>query len=226
MNFEWLKWKLKILIYIVFLLKINIELTGQTDDREKYMYNLPTSTYQYSDTSSLEIILDANHFSVLPGTYELGSIWAVVEARSVIAKVLNPLGISAADITTPTYYKDDYGSYYNDSIIIRARTKTPDGTVIEMDPSEYLKLPQLISRLEQHFKYIVLDLPSLERSFKSAIKISGLADGAILVIEAERVRWEVAERTAAQLLKAEAKILGVVLNKRKYYIPKFIYKTL
>ena len=97
---------------------------------------------------------------------------------------------------------------------------------LDSDPCEFLTLPQLFDKLQQRFKYLVFDLPSLERSQKSALKISGIMDGVILVIEAERVRWEVAERAKRQLLNAEAKILGVVLNKRKYYIPKFLYKSL
>ena len=99
-------------------------------------------------------------------------------------------------------------------------------TRIDSGHIDFVNFPSLLSKLEKHFKYIIIDLPSFERSRKSVLEISRIVDGLILVIESERVRWEVAESMKTQLLKAEANILGVILNKRKYYIPKIIYKLL
>jgi len=97
---------------------------------------------------------------------------------------------------------------------------------LERDPSDYSGLADLLTQLESIFKYIILDIPSFEKSMRTAITVSGLADGVILVIESERVRWEVAQQTKAQLIRSKANILGAVLNKQKRYIPNFIYKML
>jgi Mrp family chromosome partitioning ATPase len=51
-------------------------------------------------------------------------------------------------------------------------------------------------------------------------------DAVILVIEAEKTRWEVARKAKEELEKAGATILGAVLNKRKYYIPRSIYRRM
>ena len=51
-------------------------------------------------------------------------------------------------------------------------------------------------------------------------------DGVVLVIEAGKTREQVAVRAKKELEEAGGKVLGVVLNKRKYHIPEWIYKRL
>lgn len=97
---------------------------------------------------------------------------------------------------------------------------------LEHDLSNYPGLEGVLKQLESHFKYIVLDVPSFEKSLNTAIMVSGMSDGVVLVIESERVRSEVAQQTKAQLTRCKANILGVVLNKQKRYIPNIIYKLL
>jgi capsular exopolysaccharide synthesis family protein len=97
---------------------------------------------------------------------------------------------------------------------------------MDIPPCDYPNMPHVLTRLEQHFKHIIIDLPSFERSTISVLNIAKLVDGIIYVIESEKVRWEVAQSTKNQLEKAGSNLLGVVLNKKKYYIPKWLYKTL
>jgi len=58
------------------------------------------------------------------------------------------------------------------------------------------------------------------------MQIADLMDGVILVVEAEKTRWEVASRAKEDLLQANSKILGVILNRRQFHIPEWLYKTL
>jgi Mrp family chromosome partitioning ATPase len=51
-------------------------------------------------------------------------------------------------------------------------------------------------------------------------------DGVVLVVHAEKTRWEVAQRVKEHLEMANTNILGVLLNKKKYVIPKFIYNRM
>ena len=51
-------------------------------------------------------------------------------------------------------------------------------------------------------------------------------DGVVIVIEAGKTREQVAVRAKKELEEAGGKVLGVVLNKRKFYIPEWIYKRL
>jgi protein-tyrosine kinase len=51
---------------------------------------------------------------------------------------------------------------------------------------------------------------------------AAMVGDAVLVVQAEKTRREVAERAKARLQKAGANILGVVLNDRRYHIPTWI----
>jgi len=48
-------------------------------------------------------------------------------------------------------------------------------------------------------------------------------DGVILVLECEGTRWEVAQHYETRLSAASATVVGTVMNKRKFYIPKSLY---
>jgi len=48
----------------------------------------------------------------------------------------------------------------------------------------------------------------------------------VLVIESGKTRRQVALRAKKELEEAGGMLLGVILNKRKYYIPNWIYKRL
>ena len=56
--------------------------------------------------------------------------------------------------------------------------------------------------------------------------MSKKVDGVILVVESGRTRRPTAIKAKKELEQAGAKIIGVILNRRKYYIPEWIYKRL
>jgi len=72
---------------------------------------------------------------------------------------------------------------------------------------------------------VVIDSPPLSAS-AAGLAFCRRADGVVLVLEAERTRGPVAEKAKEQIQKNGGNILGVVFNKRKFYIPKSIYKRL
>jgi capsular exopolysaccharide synthesis family protein len=77
----------------------------------------------------------------------------------------------------------------------------------------------------EKYDYVILDGPPIP-SFSEARVLCTKVDGVVLVIEAGKTREQVAVRAKKELEEAGGKILGVVLNKRKYYIPEWIYKRL
>ena len=83
----------------------------------------------------------------------------------------------------------------------------------------------LLEIVKDHFEFVVVDIPSL-RETKSAISHCGLCDGVVLVVESERLRWEVIKNHKDRLTEANSELLGVVLNKRRYPIPEWVYRTL
>lgn len=80
-------------------------------------------------------------------------------------------------------------------------------------------------RLAERAELIILDTPPVLSS-PLAQALAPTVDGVILVVEAERTRTEVALAAKQALAAAGANILGVVLNKRRYHVPKPLYDRL
>jgi Mrp family chromosome partitioning ATPase len=88
-----------------------------------------------------------------------------------------------------------------------------------------LQMDTFLKRLRQRFDLILIDSPPATTS-SDGLAISSKVDGIVLVVEAEKTRWPVTENVKERITKSGGNILGIVLNKRKYYIPEFIYKRL
>jgi Mrp family chromosome partitioning ATPase len=86
-------------------------------------------------------------------------------------------------------------------------------------------LPQLFNRLRNVFNVIILDCPPVLNA-AGYVSASALADSCLLVVEADRTRVPVVRRAMEEIEAAGGKLQGVVLNKRKHYIPSWIYRRL
>lgn len=86
-------------------------------------------------------------------------------------------------------------------------------------------LAAALPALKREYSHIIFDLPSVQEHSPAA-QIAALMDGVILVVEADSTRWEVVSRAKEDLLLANSKLLGVILNKRKMHIPEWLYKRL
>jgi Mrp family chromosome partitioning ATPase len=78
--------------------------------------------------------------------------------------------------------------------------------------------------LRERFELVVIDLP--QAVFSNGPSIASLVDGVVIVVEAEKTRWQVALSMKETIIKSGGKVLGVVFNKRRLYIPQFIYNRL
>jgi Mrp family chromosome partitioning ATPase len=77
--------------------------------------------------------------------------------------------------------------------------------------------------LRKEFDYTLVDAPPLSR-YADAVALGQLADGLVLVLEANSTRREVAQSVAANLQAAKVRVLGAVLNKRTFPIPEALYR--
>lgn len=84
--------------------------------------------------------------------------------------------------------------------------------------------PVLRSVLEA-FELVLIDLPSI-RENPSTFEICPMFDGIALIVEAERVHWQAGQRELVRLRQAGAHLLGAVLNKRRDYLPDWLYRIL
>ena len=87
------------------------------------------------------------------------------------------------------------------------------------------ELEALLEVLKRKYAVILVDLPPA-RENAYATRLAALCDATILVVEAEKHRWQPVERTKKDLENAGANLLGVVLNKRRYPIPAWLYRML
>ena len=79
--------------------------------------------------------------------------------------------------------------------------------------------------MREKFDYVILDAPPVN-SYAETKVMGKKVDGVVLVIESGRTRKQVAIRAKQEMEDAGAKVLGVILNRRKHYIPEWIYKRL
>jgi Mrp family chromosome partitioning ATPase len=73
--------------------------------------------------------------------------------------------------------------------------------------------------------WVMFDAPHIN-SYDDSIALAARVDGVIMVVEAEKTRWEVAEHAKQRVENSNGKILGVILNKRQSHIPDWLYKRL
>jgi len=82
-----------------------------------------------------------------------------------------------------------------------------------------------LEELEKKYDFILIDSTPAVLS-PDGIAISRFAHGVVLVMEAERTRRQVIENVKSKIARNGGNILGIVFNKRRYYIPEFIYRRL
>ena len=79
--------------------------------------------------------------------------------------------------------------------------------------------------LRHSFDYVIFDSAPIV-GYPETQTLCSKVDGVIMVITYNKTRSHAAIRTKKELEDAGANILGVVINRRKYYIPDWIYRRL
>ena len=82
-----------------------------------------------------------------------------------------------------------------------------------------------VNLLRSRFDMVLVDCPSMADSTVAA-RIASISDGVVLIVDAGKTRWQVIKNQIREIQANRGSVLGVVLNKRKFYIPEFIYKRL
>jgi Mrp family chromosome partitioning ATPase len=82
-----------------------------------------------------------------------------------------------------------------------------------------------INELRMQFDYVLIDCPSL-RTNGDVLGIAPLVDGVLLVVEANRTRADQVLYAERQIQTAGGVFRGHILNKRKYFVPQWLYQRL
>ena len=103
----------------------------------------------------------------------------------------------------------------------------PIGTLKDTEVMQPLfaseKMGSFIKAVSEKYDYVIIDSSAAINAPETPI-IGSFADGIILVIYSGKTKREVIKRAIMMLEKFDGKVIGTVLNRKKYYIPDFIYK--
>jgi len=92
----------------------------------------------------------------------------------------------------------------------------------------YLGLPytqrQLVA-LKKNYDLVLVDSGPAQESSDN-VALTKNVDGVIIVLEANKTRWQVAQNLKEKIEQQGTRILGTVLNGHQYHIPDYIYKRL
>ena len=86
-------------------------------------------------------------------------------------------------------------------------------------------LGRVVADLRSRFLFVLIDSPPIVPFFDGCI-LSSIADAVVFIIESNRTRAEVVDHAIDSLRSRGATILGVVLNKRVFHIPNYMYRFL
>ena len=81
------------------------------------------------------------------------------------------------------------------------------------------------AELRETFGYILVSGPPLSRETEATF-VGQLADGVVLIVEANHTRRETVRRAKEQLESAQVRLLGAVLDQRTFPIPERLYRRL
>lgn len=150
------------------------------------------------------LLMDGNHHS--PALHDLFQIPA---APGVSEMVLQNLPVEQAiwSTETPNLYVAPWGGekVYGTSVL---------------DPARFRPV---VEGLRSRFGYVVMDSAAVLAT-PDALLAAPAFDGAIEVIRCERTRRDVPPAVKHGVETAGGMLLGVVLNRRRYYLPRLFYK--
>ena len=87
------------------------------------------------------------------------------------------------------------------------------------------RLRSRMEELREEFAYVLVDAPAVS-SYRDAVVLGQMADGIILVVEANSTRREAARIAKDTFENAKVRLLGAVLNNRTFPIPEALYRKL
>lgn len=95
-----------------------------------------------------------------------------------------------------------------------------DATIIQLHLNQVF--PRLIEESMRNYDTMIIDAPPILNSPETA-PMAAFVDGVVMVVQAGKTKREVVIRSKESIEKFDGNLLGIVLNRKKYYIPDFLY---
>ncbi|MGH8501783.1 MAG: CpsD/CapB family tyrosine-protein kinase [Gammaproteobacteria bacterium] len=84
------------------------------------------------------------------------------------------------------------------------------------------KMRAAFASLSGSYRYILFDGMAVQ-THPEVLVMAPVFDGVILVLESEVTTWSLGAAVKDKLERADARLIGAILNKRQLYVPKRIY---
>jgi len=85
--------------------------------------------------------------------------------------------------------------------------------------------PQLLENALKSYDVVIVDAPPIVLSPETP-PMASMVDGVVVVVQCGKTKREVVQRALGMIGQCKGKVLGLVLNRKKYHIPDFIYRRL
>ncbi len=193
-----------------------MSLYGHTDFRQDHLHTVGVTSCVHGEGVSMVAtnlaIRAARSFANPVLLVEAGTGRSWLEPRAAqslpgLAEILSGQAASSDSIQP---------SQVENMFVLGAGSYDNGGVVVHSD-----SVGAAFKEIADQFELIVVDLPPINET-GPCLAIAGGLDGVLLTIEAERAPSNVTLRAKQQLLQAGANLLGVVLNKRREHLPRWL----
>jgi Mrp family chromosome partitioning ATPase len=85
------------------------------------------------------------------------------------------------------------------------------------------RIRAFLARVKPHYDFVVVDGGAALSSSDPA-RLASCFDGMVFVVACERTKWEVLQGAVEKVRNGGGQVLGGVLNRRRFYVPRLIYQ--
>ena len=107
--------------------------------------------------------------------------------------------------------------------VITCNTSSDYKRIIDFFSSEQFK--KLVDHMKSSFDYVIFDSPPVN-TYSETKLLSSKVDGVVLVAHSGKTRTRIVSKAKREIETAGGYLFGVILNKRRYYIPKWLYNRM
>ena len=89
-------------------------------------------------------------------------------------------------------------------------------------PFDLKRFSDFLEDIRQHYDFAVIDCPPVLEASDAQV-ICEKVDGVVVIVEANRLRYEVLHACLDEL-SPQSRLAGCIFNKRQFFIPNFLYR--
>jgi len=89
-------------------------------------------------------------------------------------------------------------------------------------PFDLKRFSDFLEDIRQHYDFAIIDCPPVLEASDAQV-ICEKVDGVVIIVEANRLRYEVLQACLDEL-SPQSRLAGCIFNKRQFFIPNFLYR--